>query len=70
MQLISVARETSSQPALPVSTFIFTTPLVTAVLISSLVEPEPPWKTKKLEYIEKFEKFRTRDANPPKLTVA
>jgi len=27
--------------------FILTTPLVTAVLISSGVEPEPPWKTRK-----------------------
>ena len=32
------------------STFILTTPFVTAVLISSLVEPEPPWKTKKLQH--------------------
>jgi hypothetical protein len=30
----------------PVSTFILTTPFSTAVLISSLVEPEPPWKTR------------------------
>lgn len=29
-----------------VSTFILTTPLLTAVLISSEVEPEPPWKTR------------------------
>ena len=35
----------------PVSTFILTTPLLTAVWISSLVEPEPPWKTRKLENI-------------------
>ena len=32
----------------PVSTFILTTPFWTAVLISSFVEPEPPWKTRNL----------------------
>ena len=47
------ARAGSSRSArrgcnVPVSTFIFTTPFLTAVLISSLVEPEPPWKTRKL----------------------
>ncbi|KAG8821281.1 TFIIH/NER complex subunit [Serendipita sp. 399] len=31
-----------------VSTFILTTPFCTAVAISSFVEPEPPWKTRKL----------------------
>jgi hypothetical protein len=42
-----------------VSTFILTTPLLTAVVISSLLEPEPPWKTRYLKtvniYIEKNE---------------
>jgi hypothetical protein len=33
----------------PVSTFILTTPLLTAVLISSSVEPDPPWKTRYLD---------------------
>ena len=33
---------------IPVSTFILMTPLSTAVLISSFVEPEPPWKTRNL----------------------
>lgn len=31
-----------------VSTFIFTTPLTTAVRISSFDEPDPPWKTRNL----------------------
>jgi len=30
-----------------VSTFIFTTPALTAVVISCFVDPEPPWKTRK-----------------------
>lgn len=33
----------------PVSTFIFTTPFWTAVLMSSFVEPDPPWKTRNLK---------------------
>lgn len=34
-----------------VSTFILMTPLVTASLISSFDEPEPPWKTRKLSCV-------------------
>lgn len=49
--------------------YILTTPLETAVLISSSVEPDPPWKTRKLSCVStqaemKFEKMSDQHDTP------
>jgi hypothetical protein len=50
-----------------VSTFIFTMPLPMAVLISSFVDPEPPWNTR---YLSTFELPTHAPIHPPLTKVS